>query len=176
MCWARRPTIFRSSRTRASARRLGADAVDLSGSAKMSRTVMRGIERRERVLKDHLHVAANRLQPLFVEGEQVNHVVSSPLDLSAKTSSKERLPTGGLDHLRIVRPTVVLPQPDFAHQPERFAFANEKLTPSTALTWPTFAPQSPLRIGKYFCRGRALRTGRPGAPSTQASGYQPRRS
>src|SRR5689334_23070913 len=57
---------------------------------------------------------------------------------------------------RIVRPTVVLPQPDSPTRPSVLPGCRSKLTPSTAFTCPTVFCNSPRRIGKYVRRSRTF--------------------
>src|SRR5262245_49868339 len=52
----------------------------------------------------------------------------------------------------MVRPTVVLPQPDSPTSPTVSAGPMLKLTSSTACTCPTVRRNSPRRTGKYFLR------------------------
>src|SRR5260370_10600056 len=68
---------------------------------------------------------------------------------------------------RIVRPRVDLPQPDSPTRPSVSPCAIEKLTPSTANTWPVMRWRSPLRIAKCFLRSRTSSTGGPSAPVTR---------
>src|SRR5512146_1285665 len=60
---------------------------------------------------------------------------------------------------RIVRPTVVFPQPDSPTRPRVFRSYTVKLTPSTALTWPTVREKTPRRMGKWVLRSRTSTRG-----------------
>ena len=60
------------------------------------------------------------------------------------------------------RAVVVLPQPLSPTRPSVSPSASEKLTSSTARTWPTTRRSTPFLIEKYFFR---LRTSRIGALS-----------
>jgi hypothetical protein len=61
---------------------------------------------------------------------------------------------------RMVRPTVVLPQPDSPTRPSVSPGAIWKLTPSTALTRPTVCLRMPRLTGKWVCRSRTSSRGR----------------
>ena len=61
-------------------------------------------------------------------------------------------PDVGSISLRINRPTVVLPQPDSPTSPSVSPRWMAKLTPSTALTWPTTRWSTPPWTGKYLTR------------------------
>src|SRR5258707_15886804 len=52
----------------------------------------------------------------------------------------------------MVRPTVVLPQPDSPTMPSVSPFLTMKLTSSTALTWFTTRCNNPARTGKFLTR------------------------
>src|SRR5258706_1515361 len=52
----------------------------------------------------------------------------------------------------MVRPMVVLPQPDSPTMPSVSPFLTTKLTSSTALTWFTTRCNNPARTGKYLTR------------------------
>jgi len=63
-------------------------------------------------------------------------------------------PAVGSTSLSIVLPRVLLPQPDSPTRPSVSPFLIEKLTPSTAWTWPTALPRTPFRTGKSFFRSK----------------------
>src|SRR5688572_15496683 len=60
------------------------------------------------------------------------------------------LPSVGSTSRNTARPVVVLPEPDSPTTPSVSPRLTQKLTPSTALTWPTVLLNRPLLIGKYF--------------------------
>ncbi len=66
--------------------------------------------------------------------------------------SKTILPAVGSSSLMIVRPSVVLPQPDSPTMPSVSPGCTVRSTPSTALTCPTVCLNSPALIGKCLTR------------------------
>src|SRR4051794_9421992 len=70
--------------------------------------------------------------------------MSWPLNLTSPSVAASRR--------RIVRPNVVLPQPDSPTSPSVSPRRIWTLTPSTAWTWPIVRRRKPPRIGKYFLR------------------------
>ncbi len=72
---------------------------------------------------------------------------------------KTMLPEVGRTSLRVALPTVVLPQPLSPTSPRVSPLMTEKLTPSTACTWPTTLPNTPFFTGKSFWRSVTLMSG-----------------
>src|ERR1700674_2466158 len=69
------------------------------------------------------------------------------------------VPAVGSISRRIARPTVDLPQPDSPTRPSVSPSAIEKLTPSTANTWPPARRRNPWLITKCCLRSRTSNTG-----------------
>ena len=67
--------------------------------------------------------------------------------------SKMIRPSVGSISLMIVRPSVVLPQPDSPTMPSVSPFRTERSTPETASTCPTVCLKIPALIGKCFGKG-----------------------
>ena len=110
-----------------------------SGSARMSRTRMRGL----RLLNGSWNTTCTRrrMRPQLAGAAGCR---------CARRRARPRPAVGSISR-RIALPTVDLPQPDLADQRQRLAAADvEKLTPSTAWTWPVVPPSRPPRIGKCF--------------------------
>ena len=68
-------------------------------------------------------------------------------------------PAVGSMSRRIVRPVVVLPQPDSPTRPSVSPGATSNETSFTALTAPTCRANTPFLIGKCFSRFRTERSG-----------------
>jgi hypothetical protein len=79
------------------------------------------------------------------------------------------LPAVGSMRRSAVRPTVDLPQPDSPTRPRVSPRRMEKLTPSTAKTFPALRRRKPLRVLKYFLSSFTSRM----AGSAQADGMGP---
>src|ERR1700681_182742 len=79
------------------------------------------------------------------------------------------LPAVGSMRRSAVRPTVDLPQPDSPTRPRVSPRRMEKLTPSTAKTFPALRRRKPLRVLKYFLSSLTSRM----AGSAQADGMGP---
>ena len=74
--------------------------------------------------------------------------------------SKTILPPVGSYRRRSARPTVDLPQPGLADEPERLAALDLSETPSTAFTSPTWRSMTmPLRIGNQTRRSSTSTSG-----------------
>ena len=145
-CSGRSPTSSSSSRTRrvhASAahavrrERLGEDVADRQAR----------IERGQRILEDHLQIAADR------ESLRVRH----PRGVAGR--ARRSLPAIGRTRFRISMIVVVLPQPDSPTSPSVSPSRMSKLMPSTACTVPTRRRSSaPFVSGYSFTRSRTSST------------------
>src|SRR5664279_2229246 len=86
-----------------------------------------------------------------------NALRSAPrLPYTSSPSKNTEPPVAGIKR-RILRPTVVLPQPDSPTSPKVSPSRMLKLTPSTALTQAATRCSKPERTGKYFFRSCTTR-------------------
>ena len=125
-----RPTRCSRLATSSSFCRALGDAVDFDRLADDVADGHARVQAADRVLEDDLHLPAEAAQLFAVVGEEVLALVA-------------HLPAVAGIRRRIVRPTVVLPQPDSPTRPSVLPGATSKLTPSTAFTWPTVRENSP---------------------------------
>ena len=77
---------------------------------------------------------------------------SAPFLANTSSPSKKVVPPVNGVRRRIVRPMVVLPQPDSPTRPSVSPWRTVKLTPSTAFTQAVTFCNTPERTGKYFFR------------------------
>jgi len=118
------------------------------------------IQRAERILKDHLHLAA--------EGDQITIRDSHEID-GAAVVGEEHFARGWIDCSRMQRAAVVLPDPDSPTMPRISPGRTSKEMLSTALKISTFFRQpEPACVSKCFERFRTRRSGT--SPVTRASG------
>ena len=124
-----RPTFSISSLTRrgiSAARNL---RVRLSGSASVSKTVMRGLSDAYGILENHLKIRARMAE---LGAAQLREIFSG----------QHHGAIGRRDQLQMVRPSVDLPQPDSPTSPSISPRRNVSVTPSTAFTVPISLPEN----------------------------------
>ena len=119
-----------------------------SGSATMSRTVIRGLSEAYGSWKT-IWMSRRTARICF----RLKPVMSSP--------SKTIVPDVGSSSFMIVRPSVVLPQPDSPTTPSVSPARMPSVTPSTARTCPMVRRKKPALIGKCLTRLSMCRRSRP---------------
>jgi hypothetical protein len=110
-----------------------------SGSATMSRTVIRGFS--DAYGSWNTIWMSRRIGRICL---RLRLVMSRP--------SKTILPAVGSSSFMMVRPSVVFPHPDSPTTPSVSPGRIARLTPSTARTWPTVRLRMPALIGKCLTR------------------------